>query len=76
MSHSRTYISKAIKEKFGIPIKFVSKKEEINFYREMDGNTKVKIAEEMWAEYVIKKYGYIPRIERVITIRKLRKKRK
>jgi hypothetical protein len=73
---NRTRLSKAIKEKFGIPGKFTSEKEEINFYRKMDGNTKIEILEEMRREYMIKKFGYIPKMERVVKIRKLRKHKK
>lgn len=76
MSNQRTYLSKAIKEKYGIPLRFTAKKDEVEFYRKMDGNIKVEIGFEMWAEYVIKKYGYIPRLEKVVTIRNLRKKKR
>ncbi len=64
----RDYISPKVREKFNIPLKFKSEKDEIKFWQNCDPDKKMKISMEMLAEYCIKKYGYIPRIAPVMKI--------
>jgi len=62
--------SDKIRKKYHLPDYFPNKDEEIEFWRNFDSDRKMKMMKDLMIEHCIKKYGTVPRMERVITIRK------
>jgi hypothetical protein len=62
--------SHKLRKKYHIPDYFQDKDEETEFWQNFNSEKKMTMVMDLMTEHFIKKYGSIPRMERVITIRK------
>lgn len=66
--------SDKLRKKYNLPDYFQNKTEELKFWQNMNPNKKVEILLDRMAEYCIKKYGKVHRLERVARIKYLKQK--
>lgn len=67
--------SDKIRKKYKLPDYFQNKDEETTFWQNFDRTKNMMLCMDFMAERIIKKYGKFPRMEKVIRIRKIKKKK-